>query len=516
MYMNVTTVSEITNAKGDMIDPAMLNGDRNTTMSAECWQKVHQQRPDRVSWNLWKQVCKSISHKINNKWYLTQHRGKWIIPKEEIRRYWTFWYDEQNDKLYQCIGDRVSQHTRMWYDYDEEGITTDNVPSGAIPVDVERRHHAWRLKPYYRNQTNNRAPEEEGNTLDQAIKKLKKWEQELLEGITIQVQDNIMQQEITQSIKIASDGSVQDQKASFAWIISNEDGMRLATGSGPAYGCKPTSYRAEGYGILSALRFLVLAERVWGEISQCHIVCDNEAAVKQCQQRIDPTEAQPNQTMMEEWDIMAEIWTSMREFNEDRISIQHIKGHSDSKQSYNTLSLLQQLNVDADRLANEYIQNNMTKDYCWATLLPSSGVHLNSNKGTITHNIKREVKEARIIEKQIQYLCKKNKWEQETFETIAWEPHRRALNRHRKKTVTMVKYLNGIIPLGKVVSRYDKKFSAQCPSCDEIMETQEHLHRCPNPTREQWRCTFREAINKVMRKYNAPESIVQLWMEGIN
>jgi hypothetical protein len=35
MYLNVTTISEITNAKGDIIDPAMLNGDRDTTMSKD-------------------------------------------------------------------------------------------------------------------------------------------------------------------------------------------------------------------------------------------------------------------------------------------------------------------------------------------------------------------------------------------------------------------------------------------------------------------------------------------------
>jgi hypothetical protein len=197
------------------------------------------------------------------------------------------------------------------------------------------------------------------------------------------------------------------------------------------------------------------------------------------------------------------------------ISIQHIKGHSDSKKPYEKLTLLQQLNVDADELADQYIQANMDKDYRWATLLPSSGVNLNMETGTITHDMKRAVKEARILEKQSMYLCKKNNWDSETFETIAWEPHRRAINRHNKKKVTMVKYLNGIIPVGKRVSRYDKKYSAQCPSCEELMETQEHLHKCLNPTREQWRNTFKETIKKVMQKYNSPYPMVQLWLAGI-
>jgi hypothetical protein len=79
----------------------------------------------------------------------------------------------------------------------------------------------------------------------------------------------------------------------------------------------------------------------------------------------------------------------------------------------------------------------------------------------------------------------------------------------------MVKYLNGIIPVGKVVSRYDKKYSAQCPSCEEPVETQNHLHQCPNQTREQWRKKLNETIRQVMNKYNTPEPMIQLWIKGM-
>jgi hypothetical protein len=126
------------------------------------------------------------------------------------------------------------------------------------------------------------------------------------------------------------------------------------------------------------------------------------------------------------------------------------------------------------------------------------------------------VKEVRIYDTQIKYLCKKHEWNQSTVETIAWKPHRRAINRHVKKKVTIVKYLNGIIPVGKLVNRYDKKYSAQCPSCDELVETQDHLHQCTNPTREQWRVNFKTAMSQVMDKYNTPEPMVKLWLDSIN
>jgi hypothetical protein len=55
----------------------------------------------------------------------------------------------------------------------------------------------------------------------------------------------------------AGDGSVQhEHHGAFGWIISTREGERLARANGPVRGYRPTSYRAEGYGILSILRFV--------------------------------------------------------------------------------------------------------------------------------------------------------------------------------------------------------------------------------------------------------------------
>jgi hypothetical protein len=129
--------------------------------------------------------------------------------------------------------------------------------------------------------------------------------------------------------------------------------------------------------------------------------------------------------------------------------------------------------------------------------------------------MKRQVKEAKILEQHIVYLCKKNEWEQPTFEMIAWEPHRRAINRHSKNKTIMVKYLNDIAPVGRVVSRYDKKYPAKCPSCEEPCETQEHLHQCQHPTQQQWRENFHKKMQQTMEKYETPEPMAKLWLEGL-
>ena len=56
----------------------------------------------------------------------------------------------------------------------------------------------------------------------------------------------------TKQCIIASDGSAPALKGSFAWNISDTHGKRLAQCCGPVYGYRISSYRAEGYGILSS------------------------------------------------------------------------------------------------------------------------------------------------------------------------------------------------------------------------------------------------------------------------
>jgi hypothetical protein len=112
--------------------------------------------------------------------------------------------------------------------------------------------------------------------------------------------------------------------------------------------------------------------------------------------------------MIAEWNILVKIWETLRtELRISMITMQHIKGHSDDNQEYNQLSLLQQLNVDADKLADQYVQDHMNKEYRWVRILPSNEVQLHLATGTITHQMKRQVKEAKVIENQIKYICKK-------------------------------------------------------------------------------------------------------------
>ncbi len=83
------------------------------------------------------------------------------------------------------------------------------------------------------------------------------WEAALLQHINLASDPFTVADCISLGVRAVSDGSEWDQtQGSFRWAMSDTEGIRCATGMGPAHGSAPTSYRLEGYGMLSILCFI--------------------------------------------------------------------------------------------------------------------------------------------------------------------------------------------------------------------------------------------------------------------
>ena len=224
----------------------------------------------------------------------------------------------------------------------------------------------------------------------------------------------------------------------------------------------------------------------------------------------------PNETMASEWDLLMEIWTTVHALDsETRPTFHHVKGHQDEHKPYHQLSLEAQLNVDADTLAEGYITAHPTVDYSKAPLLPTAKIQLNLPAGTVTHKLKRTIRLARRAPPLAQKLKKDNNWSDHLFEDINWEASRRALRRLRKAKVQLVKYLNNVIPVGKLVHTYNPKYPAGCPSCEEPIETRDHLYQCPAQSRVDWRVSFIAKLRQKLEKLNTRMDLQELLLEGV-
>eukprot|EP00957_Ditylum_brightwellii_P188821 14372923-Ditylum_brightwellii.AAC.1 len=93
----------------------------------------------------------------------------------------------------------------------------------------------------------------------------------------------------------------------FGWIIVNNNKEILAEHAGPAFG-QATSFGTEGYGILSASRFLYHISKYMNQIIKCDIdiYIDNEGIVKRLKDQLAYTHNYPFNTLEPGWDAVAQ------------------------------------------------------------------------------------------------------------------------------------------------------------------------------------------------------------------
>ena len=520
LYLRAVTIADIATADGTAIRPGVFQGTPQSINVNSNWNHVHQQRPGPRAWCQWRRACRLFSTRRDQKLHV--RLGHWTEPSHNLRTQWTHWFDRLTNTLYQRrVDGSFTSHQKLQQDYDKD-ITEANVtlPAAAVPVDVTVYPHTWKVHPNYVHwRLPPQPPPPPSEEIQDTIAALPHWESELLTGLALNLPQaqlfHIIQH---QPIMIGSDGSQQDSRASFGWVLSTTDGQRLATCKGPCYGSQPTSYRAEGYGLLSACRFLLLLQDHFQlDVPSPSIVCDNRTMVNRASKPPGNLDCiYPNETLAAEWDILLEIWTTKDMLTDPhRPTFTHVKGHQDRKKPYNELSLSAQLNVDADHIANAYIEENPDKDYSHVPMLPHSGAQLNLLNGTATSRLKQRLRLARTTSLLQTHLQKKFGWSEATFHDINWESSRVALNRLKTHRTTLIKHLNDIIPVGKRVHRYDPKYPAGCPSCHEPIENADHLHLCTSPARITWKNHFLHKLREKLSEKNTPLDAMELLLEGL-
>jgi hypothetical protein len=228
----------------------------------------------------------------------------------------------------------------------------------------------------------------------------------------------------------------------------------------------------------------------------------------------------PNFTLSSDYDVVVELWDTIEQLKglDCLLHFRHIAGHQDDDRRYQDLPLPAQLNVQADdSLAGEFQRQHPTWDYRRAPVLPSSNVQLHLHEGSVTHHLKQQLKKARHHQPLINRMCRRNGWNQVIANSIDWDAHRIALGRQEHHRTTLIKYLHGWLPVGRVVHRYDKKYEKECPSCTSVEEeTIGHLPVCPGELREQWRKETLQETKKKMRALQTPFPIQEMFLNGLH
>ncbi|KAI2491344.1 hypothetical protein MHU86_23226 [Fragilaria crotonensis] len=160
----------------------------------------------------------------------------------------------------------------------------------------------------------------------------------------------------------------------------------------------------------------------------------------------DPLEPDPVRLPLDplspEWDLLVNIRRLLHEM--PGLKLQHVRGHQDRRTAYQRLTLLAQLNVDADDRANQF-QREHGDIRPFALLTEGAGVHFITPHGTITSNYKRAIRQHQATYGPLlTYIQIRNGWSQSTIECINWQAHGACLKKRMTKRDHYIKLVHGI------------------------------------------------------------------------
>jgi hypothetical protein len=275
LYLQVECLAKICNPTGTCILDAVWRGTRPLSHSLFLWPR--QTRPHSASWQLWRRFIhlvylhssKQRSMVRSSDLRLAQRLGPWLGNRHlEIRRWRTYvstdgdtLYHYRHDILYQSV--RITSCTRHNNRFHCAAVTIPTLPHTVIPASVHLAAHYAIISPTPYPQTLLESlapiPRLPLPTFFAMLERLPSWQSTLLEHLDnfqmIDKQKELLESGETLKLYLDSDGGAKEDLGSFGWELAI--GRQLLWHcKGPTFGLNPGSFRAESYGMLSAIIFL--------------------------------------------------------------------------------------------------------------------------------------------------------------------------------------------------------------------------------------------------------------------
>ena len=191
------------------------------------------------------------------------------------------------------------------------------------------------------------------------------------------------------------------------------------------------------------------------------------------------------------------------------VSLKFVKGHQDRRRRYEALSLLAQLNIDADDLATHY-QNAHGRALPFALMTPHTAAYLVYPEGTVTAKYTSELRHRATSPALTRYIKDKNGWSDGVMEVVNWSAHGKAIKAQLASRIHVIKVVHECLPTTGQQNRRDNG-TRKCPTCDSITEDRDHIIRCDSPTRSEWREKFRRSASEFHREHETAPELLLLW-----
>ena len=216
-----------------------------------------------------------------------------------------------------------------------------------------------------------------------------------------------------------------------------------------------------------------------------------------------------------DWDLTSSIVTTAQSMN--GVELQYICGHQDRTRTYEQLSLLAQLIVDAeDKMATQY-QRHHGNPRPHVLRTDTAGIGLNTSDGSITKNFAPTIRYRPASAPELQkYIQDRNKWNpHQVFQSVNWPAHGTSFRARIDKRTHLIKLVHGILPTGKVLHRKDT-IRNRCPTCQQIMEDWQHIMRCTAAPQQTWRDGTVKAVTEKCQSLSTRPAMKEVLIDGVS
>jgi hypothetical protein len=184
------------------------------------------------------------------------------------------------------------------------------------------------------------------------------------------------------------------------------------------FGARPGSFRAESHEFISALLFLQAHSHYFDTAIDPNLThdfcCNSESLLKRIRRALTRSWVNPSHCLASDFDLKSGILELL--INNLSISFQHlhVKSHQDDDTEIHLLPWAAQMNVHADSLGTDFL-DNCAEPSKLVPFIPASQASLTIHGETITRRFATRLRHAANSPRLCQHLMAKNEWSIGTF-----------------------------------------------------------------------------------------------------
>jgi hypothetical protein len=286
---------------------------------------------------------------------------------------------------------------------------------------------------------------------------------------------------------------------------------------GPTFGLCPGSFRAESYGILSALLFLDTYIKHYDTQLDKHTIlkfyCNSSSLLKRIARAQNRSWINPTNCLASDYNLESGILDLLEKIP-ITFNFIHVKSHQDDETEVHLLPWEAQMNVKSDHLASEYLENHAIPSKI-IPFIPTSQASLTIQGETITRQFANRLRNAAASSPNIRNRLKlRNQWTKQTFQFINWDAPGKALRTLEHGTQRfIIKFAHTHLPTRQHMRQIGEAKSDKCPACLHTIETHWHIINCKK--RNAWRTTLIKDLKDTLQHIDTQPDLFLILVQGI-